>query len=89
MSALTSYGSCRELVTSERAILDGFFEAWPRGQGFRKFIRLHVDFGDPIDPPQPVDNPERTYELMTAELKARVMDMWLEMRDGGQRQAAD
>jgi hypothetical protein len=26
---------------------------------------------------------------LTAELKARVMEMWLEMRDGGQRQAAD
>jgi long-chain acyl-CoA synthetase len=69
--------------------MDGFFEAWPRGKGFQKFTRLHVAFGDPIYPPQQVDNPERTYELLTAELKARVMDMWLEMRDGGQRQAAD
>ena len=33
--------------------------------------------------------PERTYELLTAQLKARVMEMWLEMRDSGQRQAAD
>jgi long-chain acyl-CoA synthetase len=65
--------------------MDGFFEAWPRGKGFQKFTRLHVAFGDPIDPPQQVDNPERTYELLTAELKARVMDMWLEMRDGGRR----
>ncbi|MBZ5510134.1 MAG: AMP-binding protein [Acidobacteriia bacterium] len=69
--------------------MDGFFEAWPRGKGFQKFTRLHLAFGDRIDPPQQVDNPERTYELLTAELKARVMEMWLEMRDGGQRQAAD
>ncbi|MFI5112350.1 MAG: AMP-binding protein [Terriglobales bacterium] len=69
--------------------MNGFFEAWPRGRGFQKFTRLHVAFGDPIYPPQQVDNPERTYELLTAELKARVMDMWLEMREGGQRQAAD
>jgi long-chain acyl-CoA synthetase len=65
--------------------MDGFFEAWPRGKGFQKYTRLHVAFGDPIDPPQQVDNPEGTYELLTVELKARVMEMWLEMRDGGQR----
>ena len=69
--------------------MEGFFEAWPRGKGFQKFTRLHVAFGDPVHPPQQVDNPERTYELLTAELKARVMDMWLEMREGEQRQAAD
>jgi long-chain acyl-CoA synthetase len=69
--------------------MDGFFEAWPRGKGFQKFTHLHVAFGDPIYPPQQVDNPERTYELLTAELKARVMAMWLEMRERGQRQAAD
>ena len=33
--------------------------------------------------------PERTYETLTAEPKARVMEMWLEMRDGVPRQAAD
>ena len=69
--------------------MDGFFEAWPRGKGFQKFARLHIAFGDPIHPPRPVDNPEKCYELLTAELKARVMDMWLPMRHGGQFQAAN
>jgi long-chain acyl-CoA synthetase len=69
--------------------MDGFFEAWPRGKGFQKFARLQIAFGDPIAPPQQVDNPEQTYESLTAELKARVMGMWLEMRNGQQRLAAD
>jgi hypothetical protein len=58
--------------------MEGFFEAWPRGKGFQKFTRLQIAFGDPIYPPQSVDNPEAEYERLTAELKSRVMEMWSE-----------
>ncbi len=60
--------------------MEGFFDAWPRGKGFQKFARLHVAFGDPIHPPREVDNPERTYEYLTEELKSRVVTMWLRLR---------
>jgi len=56
--------------------LDGFFEAWPRGKGFQRFARIKIAFGDPIYPPEQTDNPEAMYDRITAELKARVMEMW-------------
>jgi hypothetical protein len=56
--------------------LDGFFQAWPRGKGFQKFTRLKIAYGDPIYPPERTDNPEAVYDRLTAELKARVMEMW-------------
>jgi long-chain acyl-CoA synthetase len=59
--------------------MDGFFDAWPRGQGFQKFARLKVAFGDPIPPPADVHNPEAVYDTLTAELKACVMQMWLRL----------
>ncbi len=59
--------------------LDGFHDAWPRGKRFQKFAPLKVAIGDPIYPPEHVDNPEATYERLTQELKARVMEMWLEL----------
>ncbi|MGH9581273.1 MAG: lysophospholipid acyltransferase family protein, partial [Terriglobales bacterium] len=63
--------------------LDGFHDAWPRGKRFQKFAPLKVAIGDPIQPPEHVENPEATYERMTQELKARVMEMWLELRGRG------
>jgi hypothetical protein len=62
--------------------MDGFYEAWPRGKGFQKFTKLKIAFGDPLYPPTQVDNPELAYERLTAELKSRVTDMWLELRNG-------
>ncbi len=59
--------------------LDGFFEAWPRGKGFQKFTKLRVAFGDAVYPPEQVDNPEGIYESLTAEVKSRVMEMWLKL----------
>ncbi|MBZ5567615.1 MAG: AMP-binding protein [Acidobacteriia bacterium] len=70
--------------------LEGFFEAWPRGKGFQKFTGLHIAFGDPIYPPQPADNPEANYNQLTAELKSRVMGLWLDLHEPRQpRTAAD
>ncbi len=69
--------------------MEGFFEVWPRGKGFQKFTPLHITFGDPIYPPiQPHDR-EAVYEDLTAELKARVVDMWLDLRERKGAAAAD
>jgi long-chain acyl-CoA synthetase len=65
--------------------LDGFFEAWPRGLGFQKFSHLRIAFGDPIYPPKSVNNLEAAYDRLTAELKSRVTEMWLELREHARR----
>jgi len=61
--------------------MDGFFEAWPRGKGwFQKFTRMRVAIGEPVlPPPSPGPSPELTYAQVTAELKRRVMEMWVPM----------
>lgn len=69
--------------------LDGFYEAWPRGKGFQKFARLKIAYGTPIPPPANVENPEAMYEKLTAELKERVMQMWLELHSNARSAAAD
>ena len=69
--------------------LDGFYEAWPRGKGFQKFSRLKIAFGDPISPPPNADNPEAAYEKLNTELKARVMQMWLQLHTASRSAAAD
>jgi long-chain acyl-CoA synthetase len=61
--------------------LDGFFEAWPRGQRFRGFTRTKFMIGDPIYPPQNAASPEAAYEQLTTELKDRVMEMWLQIHE--------
>ena len=58
----------------------GFFEAWPRGKGFQKFSRLQIAFGDPVFPPQLVNNSEAAYDQLTAELKSRVVEMWSDLQ---------
>ena len=68
--------------------MEGFYEAWPRGTGFQKFTRLTIEFGDPIPPPQNVSNPEAAYDDLNAELKGRVMDMWIQLHHG-RRTAAE
>jgi long-chain acyl-CoA synthetase len=60
--------------------IDGFHEAWPRGKPFQKFAPLRIAFGEPIDPPPEADGSEATYAALTAELRARVMAMWEELR---------
>ncbi len=58
--------------------LEGFYEAWPRGQGFKGFKHLSIAIGDPIYP-DPNEPPEKAYERLTAELRNRVFGMWSEM----------
>jgi long-chain acyl-CoA synthetase len=59
--------------------IEGFDEAWPRNKSFQKFTRLRMEFGDPIMPlmpPPESEASEAAYEKLTAELKARVVEMW-------------
>jgi long-chain acyl-CoA synthetase len=56
--------------------LEGFYDAWPRGRRFPRLSRLHVRFGDPIDPPTTEKNNEETYKQLTEKLRARVVEMW-------------
>lgn len=66
--------------------LEGFFDAWPRGRGFRRFAKLHVEFGDPIPPPQISSNPEESYQQTTSELRRRVVERWSRLH--GERSVA-
>ena len=58
----------------------GFYEAWPRNQAFRGFTPLKLVFGDPMLPPAESEASEDVYETFTADLKARIVEMWEELR---------
>jgi long-chain acyl-CoA synthetase len=60
--------------------IDGFFDAWPRGKGLPKFAPLRMKVGDPIHPPPEAQASEESYAQLTAELRARVVKMWEELR---------
>ena len=61
--------------------LDGFFEVWPRGKKFfQRFNRLRMEFGDPIYPPKKDHPTEPDYTQLTADLRARVVEMWENLR---------
>jgi 1-acyl-sn-glycerol-3-phosphate acyltransferase len=60
--------------------IDGLFDAWPRGKPFQKFAPLKVRFGKPITPPPASTASEEAYAQLTTELKARVVEMWEELR---------
>ena len=60
--------------------IEGFYEAWPRNKSFQRFTPLKMAFGDPIVPPPENEASEEAYEKLTAELKARVVKMWQELR---------
>ncbi len=60
--------------------IEGFYDAWPRNKSFQKFAPLKVTFGDPIYPPPESDASEPTYEKLTADLKARIVTMWENLR---------
>jgi long-chain acyl-CoA synthetase len=60
--------------------IEGFHDAWPRGQRFQKFAPLQIQVGDPIYPPPDAEDSEGAYEKLTAELKAQVVEMWDELR---------
>jgi 1-acyl-sn-glycerol-3-phosphate acyltransferase len=60
--------------------IEGFYEAWPRNQSFQKFAPLKMAFGDPVYPPPEAEASESAYEKLTADLKARIVAMWEELR---------
>jgi len=61
--------------------IDGFYDAWPRNKSFQKFAPLKIRIGKPIMPPAESEASEAAYEKLTAELKARVVEMWEGLRD--------
>jgi long-chain acyl-CoA synthetase len=60
--------------------IDGFYEAWPRNKSFQGFRPLKMIFGELILPPPESEASEETYEKLTAQLKARVVQMWKELQ---------
>lgn len=56
--------------------LDGFHEAWPRGQKFHKFTRARIAIGDPVLPLASMDGLDNTYDDLTRKLRAQVLGMW-------------
>jgi long-chain acyl-CoA synthetase len=60
--------------------IEGFYEVWPRSQKFRGFAPLKMVFGDPIYPPPESEASEEAYTKLTADLKARVVAMWEQLR---------
>jgi len=60
--------------------IEGFHDVWPRGKSFQGFAPLKIRFGDPIVPPPEAEASEAIYEKLTAELKARVVEMWEHLR---------
>lgn len=62
--------------------IDGFYDAWPRGKSFiQKFARLKMVIGKPISPPPESEASEEAYEKLTAELKAKIVEMWKNLRE--------
>ncbi|MGC2188917.1 MAG: AMP-binding protein [Candidatus Sulfotelmatobacter sp.] len=60
--------------------IEGFYEAWPRNKPFQRFTPLEIVFGNPILPPPESEVSEAAYENLTAELRARVVEKWTELR---------
>ncbi len=60
--------------------IEGFYDAWPRHQKWPKLAHLRLVFGKPIPPPPLSEASEAAYEKLTADLKARVVGMWQELR---------
>jgi 1-acyl-sn-glycerol-3-phosphate acyltransferase len=60
--------------------IEGFYEAWARNKSFQGFKPLKIIFGDPIIPPPESEASEAAYEKLTADLKARVVEMWEGLR---------
>ena len=62
--------------------IEGFYEVWPRKQAYRGPAPLKMIFGDPILPPPESEASEAAYEKLTADLKARIVEMWEGLRSG-------
>jgi len=61
--------------------IEGFYDAWPRHKKFMRLSRLRIRFGDPIYPPETLQNPEETYRSLTEQLRSRVVEMWEGLRE--------
>jgi long-chain acyl-CoA synthetase len=61
--------------------LEGFYDAWPRSRAFPRLARLRVRFGAPIPPPATAEHSEATYQQITEDLRARVVEMWEGLRE--------
>ena len=60
--------------------IEGFYDSWPRNQSFKGFKQLKMTIGDPILPPPEAEASEEAYEKLTAEVKAKVVEMWKSLR---------
>jgi long-chain acyl-CoA synthetase len=60
--------------------VDGIYEAWPRGKPFQKFAPIKIKIGAPMMPPPEAEASEEAYAKFTADLKARVVEMWEGLR---------
>jgi long-chain acyl-CoA synthetase len=60
--------------------IEGFYEVWPRSRPFQKFAPLEMVFGDAMAPPPESAASVEAYEQLTADLKARVVEMWEHLR---------
>ncbi len=60
--------------------IEGFHEAWPRGEKFHGFKKLQVRFLDPVYPPPLGPNPEQQYAQMTAEIRTRIVEAYDDLR---------
>jgi long-chain acyl-CoA synthetase len=70
--------------------MDGFYEAWPRGKKFiQRLAPLRVRVGDPVMPPEHANSLDEAYARLTAEVRARVVEMWNELHGTASAAAAD
>lgn len=60
--------------------IEGLYEAWPRNKSFQGFTNVRMVFGDPIFPPPEAEASEAVYEQFTADVKARIVEMWEQLR---------
>jgi long-chain acyl-CoA synthetase len=69
--------------------IDGAYQSWPRGRRFQKFAPIKLKIGVPLQPPPEAQASEETYAKFTAELKAKVVEMWDEIRGDDHGKARD
>jgi 1-acyl-sn-glycerol-3-phosphate acyltransferase len=72
--------SIHEQVPIVPVAIEGFYEVWPRNQGFKGFKPLKMVFGDPILPPPESQASEETYEKHSALVKEKIVTMWEALR---------
>ena len=63
--------------------IEGFYDSWPRNQAFKGFKPMKMIIGDPILPLPESEASEQAYEKLTADVKARVVEMWEGLRRKG------